>query len=113
MTGMSELTGAQLSGAAQAVLARGDELERSGAVQLVRFGPLRVTAEVDDSAACVDFQVADGVLRWSCTCREGREGAFCAHCAATAQSVRRKTERKAFSGVSSVTASESAVRIAS
>ncbi|MFC4058756.1 hypothetical protein ACFOWE_10650 [Planomonospora corallina] len=113
MMEMAELLGVRLEGADRAALVRGDELEQAGAVQLVRFGPLRVTAEVDDGAACVEFLRDADDLRWSCTCAEGRRGAFCAHCAATAQSVRRKTERKAFSGVPSATASESTVRIAS
>ncbi|GAA3127858.1 hypothetical protein GCM10010466_18320 [Planomonospora alba] len=114
MKEMAELLGSQLERAAGPALARGGELEQAGAVQLVRFGPLCVTAEVDDGAACVEFRRdAEDALRWFCTCAEGRRGVFCAHCAATAQSVRRKTDRKAFSGVPSATASESTVRIAS
>ncbi|MER6825421.1 hypothetical protein ABT352_05480 [Streptosporangium sp. NPDC000563] len=96
-----------------AALARGGELARAGAVQLVRFGPPRVTAEVDDGAACVDFRLVDEALRWHCSCPEGRQGAFCAHCVATAQSVRIRTDKKDSPVVPSATASERTVRIAS
>ena len=134
---VAELIGLQAGFAPRAALARGGELEREGAVQLVRFGPLVVIAEVDDAAACVHFQLVDGALRWCCTCDPGRDGAFCAHCVATAWSIGRRTarpvgregvrpaavgtdqsagsrtERKASPGVSSVTASTSTARIAS
>ncbi|GIH76249.1 hypothetical protein [Planobispora longispora] len=113
MAKVAELVDAELGRAAETALATGDELERSGAVQLVRFGPLLVIAEVGDASARVEFRVADDRLEWYCACPEGREGAFCAHCVAAAQSVRRRTDKKASSGVSSVTASESTVRIAS
>ncbi|MEV7009712.1 hypothetical protein [Streptosporangium sp. NPDC051022] len=107
--------------ATQAALARGGELERADAVQVVRFSRLQVTAEVDDAAACVQFQVVDGALRWYCTCDSGRNGVFCAHCVATAQAVGRRTahspgsrtDRNASPAVSSATASVSTVRIAS
>ncbi|MBG0827404.1 hypothetical protein HS041_06460 [Planomonospora sp. ID67723] len=113
MMRVAELVESELAHVPEAVLARGDELERSGAVQLVRFGPRLMTAEVDDGAACVEFRVTDGFLEWHCTCSDGRRGAFCAHCVATAQSVRRRTDKNASCGVPSVTASESTVRIAS
>ncbi|GAA3443668.1 hypothetical protein [Planomonospora venezuelensis] len=113
MMRVAELVESELARAAEAVLTRGGELERAGRVQLVRFGPRLMTAEVDDGAACVEFRIADGSLEWYCTCAEGRRGVFCAHCAATAQSVRRRTDKNASCGVPSVTASESTVRIAS
>ncbi|WP_271222573.1 hypothetical protein [Streptosporangium carneum] len=77
--------------ATRAALARGGELERAGAVQLVRFSPILVVAEVDDGAACVRFQVVEGDVRWQCSCDSGRNGAFCAHCVATAWTVGRTT----------------------
>ncbi|MDP9863432.1 MULTISPECIES: hypothetical protein [Streptosporangium] len=114
MKEIAELIGAEADRAGQAALARGGELEKSGAVQLVRFSPSVVAAEVDDGAARVEFRLADGVLHWWCTCAEGRDnGAMCAHCVATAQSVRSRTDRKASPGASSATASASTVRIAS
>ncbi|WP_433250204.1 hypothetical protein ACQPYK_03760 [Streptosporangium sp. CA-135522] len=113
MVGIAELIGPEVDRATPAALVRGGELERSGAVQLVRFSPSLVTAEVDDGAARVEFRAVDGAMRWYCTCAEGRDGVFCAHCVATAQSVRRRTERKASPGASSATASASTVRIAS
>lgn len=112
MKQIAELIGLEADRAAEAALAHGGELERSGAVQLVRFSPSLITAEVDDGAAYVEFRVVDGVLRWYCTCAEGRGGAVCAHCVATAQSVRRRTDRKASPGASSPTASASTARIA-
>ncbi|MER5419703.1 hypothetical protein [Streptosporangium roseum] len=112
MKQIAELIGLETDRAAEAALARGGELERSGAVQLVRFSPSLVTAEVDDGAAYVEFRVVDGVLCWYCTCAEGRSGALCAHCVATAQSVRRRTGGKASPGGSSTAASASTARIA-
>ncbi|WP_371781295.1 hypothetical protein [Streptosporangium subroseum] len=95
MKRIADLIGAEADRADQVTLAHGNELEKSGAVQLVRFGPPLVTAEVADGAACVEFRIVDGALRWYCTCLEGRSGTFCAHCVATAQSVRVRAERKA------------------
>ncbi|MDP9847199.1 hypothetical protein [Streptosporangium lutulentum] len=94
MQRIADLIGAEADRADQAALEHGDELEKSGAVQLVRFSPPLVTAEVDEGAACVEFRIVDGVLRWHCTCRDGRSGLFCAHCVATARSVRVRTGKK-------------------
>ncbi|GGS82879.1 hypothetical protein GCM10010156_46940 [Planobispora rosea] len=113
MVKVAELVCSELGRATEAALTAGDELERSGVVQLVTFRPLLVIAEVGDASARVEFRMAGDHLEWYCTCPEGREGAFCAHCVATAQSVRRRTDKNASSGVSSVTASASTVRIAS
>jgi|GEM_PF-6615895 len=113
MRKIADLIEAEAERADQAALVRGGELARAGAVQLVRFGPSRVTAEVDDGAACVEFRIVDETLCWHCGCPEGREGAFCAHCVATAQSVRIRTDRKDSPPVPSATASERTVRIAS
>ncbi|MFI6506269.1 hypothetical protein ACIBCT_01570 [Streptosporangium sp. NPDC050855] len=113
MQEIADLIGAEAERAEPAALTRGGELAGAGAVQLVRFSPALVTAEVDDGAACVEFRVVDGVLRRHCSCREGRAGAFCAHCVATAQSVRMRTDRKDSPGASSATASARTVRTAS
>ncbi|MEU4830689.1 hypothetical protein [Streptosporangium sp. NPDC023615] len=113
MQKIADLIGAEAERAGQAALARGGELARAGAVQLVRFGPALVTAEVDDGAACVEFRLVEEALRRYCSCPEGREGVFCAHCVATAQSVRMRTERKDSPGASSATASARTVRTAS
>jgi uncharacterized Zn finger protein len=94
MQRIADLIGVEADRASPAALARGTELEKSGAVQLVRFSPTLVTAEVDDGAACVEFRIVEGALRWYCTCIEGRSGVFCAHCVATAQLVRARANRK-------------------
>ncbi len=113
MQKIADLIGTEAERADQAALVRGGELAGAGAVQLVRFGPPRVTAEVDDGAACVEFRLVDGILHWHCSCPEGRNGVFCAHCVATAQSVRIRTDRKDPPVAPSATASERTVRIAS
>ncbi|MEV8634674.1 hypothetical protein AB0395_23760 [Streptosporangium sp. NPDC051023] len=95
---IAQLIGLEAKLASQTALARGGELEEAGAVQLVRFSPLLITAEVDDAATCVRFQLVDGDLRWYCTCDEGRNGAFCAHCVATARSVGRRMGQSAVGG---------------
>jgi hypothetical protein len=84
---LGELAELQLGEAAQPVIERGERLEP--AVQLIRFAPLIVRAEVDDQAARVELAVVDGRLHWFCTCREGLAGAFCAHCVATTLARRR------------------------
>ncbi|MFI0423369.1 hypothetical protein [Spongiactinospora sp. 9N601] len=84
MPSVAELVESEVARVSQAVRARGVELEREGAVQLVRYAPLVVTAEVDDAAARVELTIVEGSLCWFCTCAEGRSGAFCGHCAATA-----------------------------
>lgn len=103
MLRIADLIGMEKDRAGQAALARGGELERSGAVQLVRFSPPLVIAEVDDAAACVEFRIVDGALYWYCTCLDGRNGIFCAHCVATAQSVRTRTDGKGSPGAPSTT----------
>ncbi|MFF3442191.1 hypothetical protein [Streptosporangium sp. NPDC002721] len=113
MQKIADLIEAEAERADRAALARGGELAGAGAVQLVRFSPPRVTAEVDDGAACVEFRLVEGALVWHCSCPAGRDGAFCAHCVATAQSVRIRTDRKDSPAAPSATASERTVRIAS
>ncbi|MER7207939.1 hypothetical protein [Streptosporangium sp. NPDC000239] len=87
MDDIARLIGFEAKLASQEALAHGGDLESAGAVQLVRFCPTLITAEVDDDAACVRFQIVDEDLRWFCTCEPGRKGNFCAHCVATANSV--------------------------
>ncbi|MBB2909086.1 putative Zn finger protein [Streptosporangium becharense] len=113
MQGIAGLIAEETRHAERAALVRGDALVRSGAVQPVRFGPSLVIAEVDDDAARVEFRLVDGVLHWSCTCAEGRNGVLCAHCVATAQSVMIRTERKDSPDDPSATASASTTRMAS
>ncbi|MFF5210333.1 hypothetical protein [Streptosporangium sp. NPDC000396] len=104
MLRVADLVEQEVGRAAQEALARGDELVRSRAVQLVRFSPSLVIAEVDDGAACVELRAVDGVLRWHCTCPEGRNGGFCAHCVATARSARSRASGKEVStGVARIT----------
>ncbi|MFF0575082.1 hypothetical protein ACFY19_31165 [Streptosporangium saharense] len=93
MDDIARLIGFEAKIASQEALARGGDLERADAVQLVRFCPTLITAEVDDDAACVRFQIVDEDLRWHCTCEPGRNGDFCAHCVATAKSVARAVRR--------------------
>ncbi len=72
--------------AAPAVLAAGDALAAAGAVRITIFGPLSVAARVDGPDRAATALAADGVtLRWSCSCLQGRRGAFCAHLVATAR----------------------------
>jgi uncharacterized Zn finger protein len=99
MERIADLIGAEADRASQEALAHGNELEKSGAVQLVRFSPPLVTAEVDEGAAHVEFRMVEGALRWYCTCLEGRSGVFCAHCVATAQLVRARAGKKGSSEV--------------
>jgi uncharacterized Zn finger protein len=89
MPSVAELVMSCLATAGDRERARGRELAGAGAVQLVRFAPLDVRAEVDDDAAHVQLSVVNGELRWRCTCAEGRAGAFCPHCVATALTARR------------------------
>ncbi|GII93524.1 hypothetical protein [Sinosporangium siamense] len=93
MTSVPELVEAELERAAEAARVRGAELEAAAAVQLVRYSPSTVTAEVDDGAAHVEFAMVDGALTCFCTCRAGRAGEFCAHCVATALAARRCVNR--------------------
>ncbi|MCG5220647.1 hypothetical protein [Streptosporangium sp. KLBMP 9127] len=90
MRRVAELAETQVAQVAPAVRARGGELEAAGAVQLVRFAPQVVTAEVDDCAAHVEFTIVDDSLRCYCTCAAGRTGDFCAHCVATALATTRR-----------------------
>jgi hypothetical protein len=66
-----------------ALVEQARDLYESGAVRLDAFGPLRVTAAVDDRGICrVELEAAEGHLRCSCAC-DGDEGP-CIHILATA-----------------------------
>jgi uncharacterized Zn finger protein len=91
MPTVAALIEAELSQTTESVRSRGAELERAGAVQLVRFAPFLITAEVDDAAAHVEFTIVEGCLQWFCTCPAGRTGVFCHHCVATTLATRRHT----------------------
>ena len=84
---LGELAETQLELTADTLVERGEALEAS--VQLIRFAPQIITAEVDDDSAHVELSVLDGALRWFCTCPEGRLGIFCVHCVATTLARRR------------------------
>lgn len=84
---IGELAETQVWLAAPQVVEQGEELEES--VQVVRYAPTVVTAEVAGGAAHVELRVVDGSLAWFCTCGEGRKGVFCAHCVATTLARRR------------------------
>ncbi|MDF5754995.1 hypothetical protein [Spongiactinospora sp. TRM90649] len=104
MPSVADLVEAEIARAAQTVRAGAAELEQGGAVQLVRYAPLVVSAEVDDDAAHVELTVVEGSLRWFCTCAVGRGGAFCVHCGATAiAACRRSPVRSQTSGAPELT----------
>ena len=72
--------------AAAPTLAAGRTLASSDHVHLTIVGPLTVAARVDGPGRPATALSASGeTLHWSCTCPEGRGGAFCAHLVATAQ----------------------------
>ena len=72
--------------AAAPTLAAGRRLASDERVHLTIVGPLTVAARVDGPGRPATALSATGeTLHWSCTCPEGRAGAFCAHLVATAQ----------------------------
>ncbi len=72
--------------AAAPTLAAGRSLASAERVHLTIFGPLTVAARIDGPGRPATAITAAGDdLHWSCTCLEGRAGAFCAHLVATAQ----------------------------
>jgi uncharacterized Zn finger protein len=75
--------------AAAPTLAAGRTLASADRVHLTIVGPLTVAARVDGPGRPATALSATGeTLHWSCTCPEGRGGAFCAHLVATAQVAR-------------------------
>jgi uncharacterized Zn finger protein len=64
---------------------QGVDLAVSGCVQLVSFGPGRITARVEDLLfQHVELRSTGRGLSWSCTCREGEAQALCKHGVAVA-----------------------------
>jgi uncharacterized Zn finger protein len=64
----------------------GEVLQAAGHVQLVEFGPLRVTAQVDDGGErhATELAASPAGLSSRCDCPAGREQRFCPHTVATA-----------------------------
>jgi len=76
--------------------ARGTTLADEGHVRIGEFGPLLVSASVDDERPHdVELRAAGATLTYTCTCDEAAGGAFCAHCAATAIVTRRRSPNRA------------------
>jgi uncharacterized Zn finger protein len=66
----------------------GRKIAEEGGVELIEFGPLRVTAKVGGVPAShtrrmVVLQSTPAGLSWSCTCTRNA-GHFCKHCVAAA-----------------------------
>jgi uncharacterized Zn finger protein len=71
---------------------QGVDLAVSGCVQLVSFGPVRVTARVEDLVfQHVELRSTGKGLSWSCTCRDGERRAPCKHSVAVAVETRQRT----------------------
>jgi uncharacterized Zn finger protein len=68
-------------------LEQGTALAAQGHVHLEAFGPLQVTARVEDADGGhqVELRSASSGLAWSCSCPDGQGGAFCRHAVATAR----------------------------
>jgi uncharacterized Zn finger protein len=68
-------------------LAQGSVLAGQDHVHLEAFGPLRVTARVEDAGEGyrVELRSTGDGLAWSCGCPDGRGGAFCRHAVAAAR----------------------------
>jgi uncharacterized Zn finger protein len=70
-----------------AALRQGTDLAAEDRVQLETFGPLGVTARVEDAGAAHQLGLGStgDELTWSCTCPDGQGGAFCRHAVAAAR----------------------------
>jgi uncharacterized Zn finger protein len=68
-------------------LEQGTALAAQDHVHLEAFGPLQVTARVDDidGGHQVELRSTSDGLTWSCTCPDGQGGAFCKHAVAAAR----------------------------
>jgi uncharacterized Zn finger protein len=68
----------------------------AGRVTLGEFGPLRVSAVVQDENGRWDVQLRSGEegLVWSCTCPDGRAYVFCRHCVAAAVETWRRAPKR-------------------
>jgi uncharacterized Zn finger protein len=65
---------------------QGTDLAAEDCVRLETFGPLGVTARVEDTDAAhqVELRSTGDELTWSCTCQDGQGGACCRHAVAAA-----------------------------
>jgi len=77
-------------------LERGTDLAAEDRVQLETFGPLGVTARVEDAdgAHRVELRSTGDQLTWSCTCPDGQAGAFCRHAVAAARVTWQRAPRR-------------------
>jgi uncharacterized Zn finger protein len=77
-------------------LRQGTALAAQDRVHLEAFGPLRVTARVDDGDGGhqVELRSSGDGLQWSCTCPDGQGGAFCRHAVAAARVTWRRAPRR-------------------
>ena len=77
-------------------LRRGTELAAEDRVHLEVFGPLEVTARVEDSDGGhqAGLRATGDGLTWSCTCPDGRGGAFCSHAVAVARVTWQRAPRR-------------------
>ena len=68
-------------------LRQGTDLAAEDRVRLEAFGPLQVTARVEDAGGAhrVELRSTGDQLAWSCTCPDGQGGAFCRHAVAAAR----------------------------
>lgn len=64
------------------VVERGLALADGGRVRLGVFGPLGVTATVEEEHEVELRSSGQGDLAWSCTCASGQTGVFCEHAVA-------------------------------
>jgi uncharacterized Zn finger protein len=77
-------------------LRQGTDLAAGDRVRLEAFGPLRVTARVDDAGGGhrVELRAAGDGLAWSCRCPDGQGGAFCRHAVAAARVTWRRAPKR-------------------
>ncbi|GIH23587.1 hypothetical protein Aph01nite_18970 [Acrocarpospora phusangensis] len=94
MRSLVDLAELQVIDATQEARSQGGDLERAGHVQVLRFTPASVVAEVEGPATRVELAVTEAGLRWYCSCAEGRVAAFCRHCVATALTILHRLGRK-------------------
>jgi uncharacterized Zn finger protein len=68
-------------------LRQGADLAAQDHVHLEAFGPLQVTARVEDTGGVhrVELRSTGDGLEWSCTCPDAQGGAFCRHAVAAAR----------------------------
>jgi hypothetical protein len=82
-------------GASAVVHARATELREAGAVRLDTFGPLRVTAAVDDGGVCrVELSSSAGSLQCRCACDGDSACDPCVHVLAAAMEMWHRSTRR-------------------